>query len=289
MRLLMVTLLMMTAASPPAATGCNPPMLGSSMDVKAEPNYPQIGKLQMDMMVSALQCGLTRVASLQWGNSNDQCSYSWLGIKTLGHYMAHNNNNCDPDRSKKLKTYRWYSEQAAYLLGRLSAIPEGNGTMLDNTLVLWASEFGESNGHVSNNLMWLLMGNADGQFRSGRVLNCGGRSTNDLLTSLCNAFGIADKTYGNPAYCAGPLSSTASTALPSCSRRLIEIAPPWGTNLNAFERRLSRTRSIFSSSNGTTNWLGASIFKCKSGNRWKRFRCKASARSCEPRMRHSGR
>ncbi|HKU44823.1 MAG TPA: DUF1552 domain-containing protein [Polyangiales bacterium] len=195
----------LTTVGPPAATGCSQPMLGTSMDVKAEPNYPQIGKLQMDLMVSALQCGVTRVASLQWGNSNDQCSYSWLGIKTLGHDMAHNNNNCDPGGSKKLKTYRWYSEQAAYLLGKLSAIPEGSGTMLDNTLVLWASEFGESNGHVSNNLMWMLMGNVDGQFRTGRVLNCGGRSTNDLLTSICNAFGIADKTYGNPAYCAGPL------------------------------------------------------------------------------------
>jgi hypothetical protein len=84
-------------------------------------------------------------------------------------------------------------------------VPEGNGTMLDNTLVLWASEFGDSNGHAGNNLMWLLMGNAAGYFRSGRVLNCGGRSLNDLHTSLGNAFGLTDKTFGNPAYCKGPL------------------------------------------------------------------------------------
>lgn len=189
----------------PAAAGCAPPMLGSNIDVKAEGNYPAVGKLQMDMIVAALQCGATRVASLQWGNSNDQCSYSWLGVNTLGHDMAHNNNNCDPSGAKKLKTYQWYAEQYAYLLGKLSAIPEGTGTMLDNTLIVWASEFGDSNGHSSNNLMWLLMGNAGGYFKSGRIIDCGGRSINDFHTSLCNAMGLPDKTFGNPAYCKGPL------------------------------------------------------------------------------------
>jgi hypothetical protein len=192
-------------AAAPAVTGCMPPMLGSTIDVKAEPNYPAVGKLQMDLLVASLQCGATRVASLQWGNSNDQCSYSWLGVNTLGHDMAHNNNACDPSGAKKLKTYRWYSEQFAYLLNKLNAVSEGTGTMLDNTVVLWASEFGDSNGHGSNNLMWMLMGNAAGHFRSGRVLDCAGRSINDLHTSLCNAFGLPDKTFGNPAYCKGPL------------------------------------------------------------------------------------
>jgi hypothetical protein len=180
-------------------------MLGATVDVKAEPNIPAVGKLQMDLIVAALQCGVTRVASLQWGNSNDQSTYSWLGVKTLGHDMSHNNNNCDPSGSKKLQTYQWYSEQFAYLLGKLSAAKEGTGSMLDNTVVLWVSEFGESNGHSGDNLMWTLMGNAAGHFRMGRVLNCGGRSVADLHTSLLNAFGVPDKTFGNPAYCKGPL------------------------------------------------------------------------------------
>ncbi len=192
-------------ATTPIGAGCPPAKAGSTFDVKAEANYPKVGQLQMDMILGAFQCGLTRVATLQWGNSNDQCTYSWLGVNTLGHDMAHNNNNCDPSGAKKLKTYRWYSEQFAYLLGKLDSIQEGSGTMLDNTVVLWASEFGDSNGHTPSNLLWLLMGNAGGQFRSGRILNCGGKSTNDVCTSLANAFGLPDKTFGNPAYCAGPL------------------------------------------------------------------------------------
>jgi Protein of unknown function (DUF1552) len=186
-------------------TGCSKPTVGASIDVKAESNYPTIGKLQMDMMVAALQCNLTRVASLQWGNSNDQCTYSFLGINTLGHTLAHNSNNVDNDGSKKQKVYRWYAEQFKYLLDKLSAIPEGDGTMLDNTTILWVSEFSDSMGHNANKLMWLTMGNAGGYFKTGRIVDCGGRSVNDLHTSLCNAYGIADKTFGNPAYCAGAL------------------------------------------------------------------------------------
>jgi hypothetical protein len=188
------------------AGGCGMPTLGNQVDVKAEANYPAVGRLQMDMIVAAFQCGLTRVASLQWGNSNDQCTYSWLGVNTLGHDIAHNNNDCDPKDEKKLKVYKWYSEQAAYLLGKLDAIPEGDGTMLDNTLVVWASEFSNSEAHASDKLMWMVMGNSGGYFKSGKVLDCNGRSCNDLMVALCNAFGLPDTKFGNPAYCHGPIS-----------------------------------------------------------------------------------
>ncbi|HEY6881289.1 MAG TPA: DUF1552 domain-containing protein [Polyangiales bacterium] len=195
-------------AAADAPTGCTKPTLGSTIDVKAEANYPTVGKLQMDMLVASLQCGLTRVASLQWGNSNDQCTYSFLGVNTLGHDLAHNNNNCDSDGAKKAKVFTWYAQQTKYLLDKLSAIPEGDGTMLDNTVVLWVSEFSDSMAHACNKLMWTMFGNAGGYFKTGRVIDCGGRSVNDLHTSLQNAYGIADKTFGNPAYCAGALPLT---------------------------------------------------------------------------------
>jgi hypothetical protein len=185
---------------------CTQPMIGNKVDVAAEANYPAIGKLQMDLAVAAMQCGVTRVVSLQWGNSNDQCRYPWLSnIGAIGHDLAHNNGNCDPSGSKKTTVFNWYAQQFAYLLGKLKGIQEGDGTMLDNTVVLWVSEFGESNGHSPDNLLWVLGGNAGGYFKQGQVLDCGGKSTNDLHTSLQNAFGIADAKFGGAAYCAGPL------------------------------------------------------------------------------------
>lgn len=193
--------------APPTMSGCTTPDLGGQIDIAAESNYEKIGKLQMDIIVSALQCGMSRVATLQWGNSNDQCAYSWLGVNNIGHDIAHNNNNCDPSGSKKLTVFKWYSTMIDYLLTKLDAVREGDGTMLDNTVVVVASEFSDSNGHNANRLMWLLAGNANGYFRTGRVVDAGGKSLNDFHTSLGNAFGIADTTFGNPAYCGGPLAA----------------------------------------------------------------------------------
>jgi hypothetical protein len=190
-----------------SGTTCVQPTLGSSVDPSAEANYPKIAQLQMDLLVAALQCNVTRVASFQFGNSNDQCAYSWLGINTVGHDLAHNNGNCDPSGAKKTKVYNWYAQQFAYLLNKLKAVPEGNGTMLDNTVILWVSEFGEAGAHSPDNLMWLLMGNAGGYFKSGQVVNLGGRSTNDVHITLQNAFGISSTTFGNPAYCGGALTN----------------------------------------------------------------------------------
>lgn len=79
--------------------------------------------------------------------------------------------------------------------------------MLDNTVLLWVSEFGDSAGHSGNNLLWLVMGNAGGFFQHGQVLEVNGRSCNDLHATLGNAFGITDSTFGNPRYCDGPIDA----------------------------------------------------------------------------------
>ena len=193
------------AVPAPGGSGCQPPMLGSEVDPRSEAHYERIGQLHMDLIVSALQCGVTRVATLQYGNSIDQCAYSFLGVNNLGHDLARNNNDCDPSGTKKTTVYQWYAKQAATLVEKLKAVPEGTGTMLDNTVILWASEFGDSYQHAADKLTWLVMGNAGRHFRSGRILDAMNRSTNDLHTSLCNAFGIADASFGNSVYCAGAL------------------------------------------------------------------------------------
>ncbi len=193
-------------AAPMTSTAdCAPPMLGNKIDAAAEANYPTVGKLQMDLVVAAMQCGVTRVASLQWGNSNDQCRYPWLGVNAMGHDLAHNNGNVDGSGAKKQTVFNWYAQQLAYLLTKLKSVAEGPGTMLDNTVVLWASEFGESNGHSPNNLLWVVAGNAGGYFKQGQVLDVAGRSTNDVHTNLMNAFGMSDASFGNAAYCNGAI------------------------------------------------------------------------------------
>jgi hypothetical protein len=192
------------APGAPAAGGggaCPAPTVGAPMDVKAKPNFPMVAKLQIDLMVASFQCGITNVASLQFGNSVDQCTYPWLGVRRSGHDLSHGGS-----RAEQPKVYRWYAEQFAYLLGKLQAVPEGAGTMLDNTVVMWVSEFGNSFSHSLRNVLWFVMGNVGGFLKQGQVIKAPGRSVSDLHVTVLNAFGIPDKTFGDPAHCTGPIA-----------------------------------------------------------------------------------
>jgi hypothetical protein len=199
-----------------ATAGCALPALGDRFDPRDEQQYQRLGRLQTDILVSALQCDITRVATLQWSNSNDQCGYRFtpigsnarLGVDEIGHDLSHNNRNVDPTGAKKLRVTQFYAGEFAYLLDKLSAIREGAGTMLDNTVVLWVSEFGDCNGHSPQDLMWMLMGNVGGALKpGGRMLDFNNqRSVNDLHTTLCNAFGNPMTRFNNPAYCSGPIA-----------------------------------------------------------------------------------
>ena len=186
-------------APPPGS--CTPPSVGAPMDVKAKPNFPMVAKLQIDLLVTSLQCGITNVASLQFGNSVDQCTYPWLGVRRTGHDLSHGGS-----RAEQPKVYRWYAEQFAYLLGKLQAVPEAGGTMLDNTVVMWVSEFGNSSSHSLRNVLWFLAGNVGGFLKQGQVIKSPGRSVSDLHVTVLNAFGIPDKTFGEAAHCTGPIA-----------------------------------------------------------------------------------
>jgi hypothetical protein len=183
------------------AAACAPPMVGAQMDVKAKANFPAVSKLQIDLMTTALQCGVTNVASLQHGNSVDQCTYPWLGVRRTGHDLSHGSS-----RTEQQKVYHWYAEQFAYLLGKLDAAKEGAGSMLDNTVVLWIMEFGDSYGHRLRNLMWFVAGNAGGFLKQGQVIKFTGRSVSDLHATIQNAFGINEMVFGDAQYCTGPVA-----------------------------------------------------------------------------------
>jgi len=94
------------------------------------------------------------------------------------------------------------------MLDKMSKIPEGSGTMLDNTTVLWCNELSRGNSHARSPMIITLAGGGAG-LQMGRVLTFpskGGPNHNNLLVSLLNAYGDPATTFGNPAYCTGPLS-----------------------------------------------------------------------------------
>src|SRR5262249_40450408 len=104
----------------------------------------------------------------------------------------------------------WYSQQFAYLLAKMKTIPEGSGTMLDNTVVLWCNELAKGNVHSHQPLPFVLAGKRGGALRPGPFLTYPSATPhNNLLVSLMNAMDVQGSTFGNPAYCTGPLGNLA--------------------------------------------------------------------------------
>lgn len=94
----------------------------------------------------------------------------------------------------------------AYLLQKLKSKQEGEGTLLDNCLVLFVNEFGEET-HVHTNHPYIVAGGCAGTIKTGQWLHYDGQPHNRLLLSLMRAFGMDDPTFGAAQYCAGgPLS-----------------------------------------------------------------------------------
>ena len=185
---------------------CAPVTLGDKIDPTAAKNYPMVGELMMDLLVMAMACDTTRVAGLQWSKSVSGVLMDWLGVDVGHHELSHKGDSDSDAISKITKINTWYAKQLAYLLGKLDAIPEGEGTLLDNTVVLWCNELGRGNSHTRKKIPWVLAGSAGGHFKTGRYLQFeDGTPHNKLHVSLQNAFGIDSDSFGNTQFGTGPL------------------------------------------------------------------------------------
>ena len=153
----------------------------------------------------ALACDLTRVASLQWASTQTGKVFTWLGQNETHHQLSHSSPTDVNRRQQLVDIGKWHAEQLAYLLGKLAAVPEGTGTLLDSTLILWCTDIAAGQTHARRDMPYVLAGGAGGALEMGRYLRYQGNSHNDLLVALCNAMDVDVTTFGNAAYCTGKL------------------------------------------------------------------------------------
>jgi hypothetical protein len=166
-------------------------------------NIPKISKLQIDLMVSAFLADSARVATLQYTNSVGQARFTWLGIGEGQHDLSHEPDSNKVAQDKLTKINHWYCEQVAYLAKRLSETkePDGHGTLLDNTTIVWTNELGQGNTHTLENIPFVLVGGGLG-FKTGRSLKYDRVPHNRLLMSISHGFGHRIETFGNRDFCA---------------------------------------------------------------------------------------
>lgn len=172
--------------------------------------------LTVELMVMAFACNRTRVGSLYFGNGHDP-RFPWMqyqggpilqpGYDTW-HTMVHQGQH----EPALLLGFRFYSQMFALLLDRLAQVQDEDGPLLDSTYVLWLSDFGDGSIHNRNNLAIVLAGNPGvptGRFIDHPANGYDTPSQHDtmqLYTSVLNAFGFPDTSFGPPGLPTGPLA-----------------------------------------------------------------------------------
>jgi hypothetical protein len=185
---------------------CEIPAAPGALDHQANDNFPMVSQLQSNILAMSLTCGLTRVASLQWSASVSGVRHTWAGVPEGHHDLSHLGDG-DPSMIDKITLVNtWYAEQVKYLMDALALIPEGDGTVLDNTLIVWGNELSRGNSHGNQPVPFVLLGGGGGRIQMGRYLQYDAVRHNRLLVSLCHAMGMDEQqTFGDTDTGAGGL------------------------------------------------------------------------------------
>ena len=167
--------------------------------------------MQIELLVNSFTADFSRIATLQYTNSVGQARMRWLGIDEGHHELSHKEDKDEDSQDKLTRINKWFCEELAYLVKRLSETPEpgGTGSLLDNTQIVWTNELGKGNSHTLDNIPFVLVGGG-ADFKTGRSLKLPRVPNNRLLMSLAHSFGHEVATFGNPDFCKdGPLTGLA--------------------------------------------------------------------------------
>ena len=194
-------------AEPPPV--CEEPTLTAPDRWDNANNFDQIVDFQLSQTVKALECDRTRVVSMQFGKGLGTVPLRVMdrGVSESWHSASHQDYPAWEDHMVGMNTF--IAETFASLLDRMDAVREGSGTLLDHSVVLWVNEHGDANVHRYDNIPVVIAGGGHDFFKTGgQLINVGGQTNNDLLISLCHAFGATDVSeFGLRELCTGPMSA----------------------------------------------------------------------------------
>ncbi|WP_373044795.1 DUF1552 domain-containing protein [Vulgatibacter sp.] len=162
-------------------------------------NRQETAQQMCDLIALAFQCDLTRVCTFMLANGFTNTAYSFLGVGEGHHELSHHREQDSYiDHLKRID--RWEVEQFAYLVGKLKAIQEGEGSVLDNSLVLFSSELSDGNNHHHINKPVVLAGRGGGEVRPGRHIyyrGAGGEfPVADLYMTMLANVGVHVESFG---------------------------------------------------------------------------------------------
>ncbi len=180
------------------------PKLDPSLELVND-NTPQISRIQIDLLVNALANDMARVATLQYMRSVGMAQMRWLGVEEGHHSLSHDPDDNKASYAKLMKINAWFAGEFAHLAQRLADTPEpaGEGSMLDNTLLVWTNELGKGNTHTLDNIPYIMVGGGFG-FKMGRSLKFDKAAHNRLWLAVAHGMGHTElTTFGKAEFCEG--------------------------------------------------------------------------------------
>lgn len=165
--------------------------------------YAEHLQLMFDLLALAFQTDSTRIATFILAHDGSNRPYPFLGVREGHHDLSHHGN--DEEKKKKIaRINRFHLEQFAQFIGRLKAIPEGDGSLLDHSMIVYGAAISDGNRHNHNDLPVLVAGRGGGTIHTGRhVRHPDNTPMANLFLSLLDRMGAPAERFGDST---GPLA-----------------------------------------------------------------------------------
>ena len=161
------------------------------------PTFEEHVRLMSDLITIAFQADLTRVVTLMYSREQGNRTYRSIGVPDGHHGLSHHLN--DPEKMSRLAMIdRHHVAMLAYFLGKLRAAQDGDGSLLDHSMVVYGASLSDSNAHTHDDLPTLLAGGGGGALRGGRHLRYpDGTPMTNLFLTLLDRLGVHRERVGD--------------------------------------------------------------------------------------------
>lgn len=161
------------------------------------PSYEEHLRLLADMLVLAFQTDTTRVATYMFANEGSNKAYPFIGVKDGHHTLSHHENN--HEKQMRISAInQFHTRQLAYFLQKLSSVREGDGSLLDHSIVVYGSSIGDGNRHNHDDLPVVTIGRGGGTLLTGRHVRYPQETPMcNLFLSLLDRVGAGAESFGD--------------------------------------------------------------------------------------------
>ena len=154
-------------------------------------------KIMFDLQVLAFKADITRVATMMYARDTSGAVYPQSGVRD-GFHVASHHSNVRANMDKYALINRYHVQLLAYFLQKLRATPDGDGNLLDHSLILYGSSMSNGNQHDHDPLPVLLAGAASGGFKGGRHITYKPHTPmSNLLLTVLDRFGVRQESFGD--------------------------------------------------------------------------------------------